>query len=50
MMPHAKALEEQLSLITDQLAQHDFVFTKPDFLCNIVQQPSRTFEMLLMSV
>ncbi|XP_039118795.1 uncharacterized protein LOC120254848 [Dioscorea cayenensis subsp. rotundata] len=49
MMTRAKAVDEQLSAIADQLARHDAVFTKIDSLCATVQQHSDSFDLLRKS-
>ena len=46
MVTRARAVEDQLSSIADQLARHDSVFSRFDSLCSTVQQQSESFELL----
>lgn len=46
MMTRTRTVDEQLVAINEQLARHDFVFTKVDSLCATVQQHSDSFEQL----
>ncbi|KAH7673708.1 Retrotransposon gag domain-containing protein [Dioscorea alata] len=46
MMTRARAVDDQLSSITDQLARHDSIFSKIDSLCSTVQQHSESFDLL----
>lgn len=46
MMTRARAIDEQLPSITEQLDRHDTVFTKLENLCTIVQQHSDSFDLL----
>lgn len=49
MVTRARAVDEQLSAIADQLARHDSVFSKIDSLCSTVQHHSDSFKLLRKS-
>lgn len=49
LVSRACAVEEQVVLMADQLARHDFVFTKIKSLCSTVQHHSESFEVIRKS-
>lgn len=49
MVTRARAVDEQLSSLADQLARHDSVFAKIDSLCSIVQLHAESFDLLRKS-
>lgn len=49
MVTRARAMEEQLTSMADQLARHDSVLAKLDSLCSTVQQHSESFEAIRKS-
>ena len=46
MMTRARAMEEQLTSLADQLSRHDATFSKIESLCSTVQQHSESFDLL----
>lgn len=49
MLTRARALDEQLSTITEQLSHHDDLFSKLDTVCSAVQQHSNQFDTINQS-
>lgn len=49
-MTRARAVDEQLSSMAEQLTRHNFVLTKLDSLCSTIQQHSESFDVIRSSL